>query len=355
LHVRKYFACETGALVSLPCTGCHGATLAGQGLAVSCSTCHAWPLECGTCHGLPPANGTHAKHFGALAAATYRGTGTATALGAGAAAYAFDCGNCHPLDSTKHRDGTTQVELANPGAPVDSLKARNPAAAAYTPGPRQFTGEVTSYSDGTCSSVYCHSRLEFTAPFVPPPLDGYPLQYPPYTTTVTRIYSSPAWGGAALGCGGCHGMPPRSSFPENAAGAGDSHLWIDAYGLGNLHGYAMSYGPLACATCHYDTVTSQGSRRFDDSGLDLPIYDDVPIASFGAHVNGRADVRFTEDRILLGSTSFSASGGGGPVPAWETTSKTCTNVSCHFLQTEVTWGTPYRYEVGLECNVCHRN
>jgi hypothetical protein len=41
---------------SLPCTGCHGANLKGQGLAPSCAGCHAFPMahtpgsDCGSCH-----------------------------------------------------------------------------------------------------------------------------------------------------------------------------------------------------------------------------------------------------------------------------------------------------------------
>jgi hypothetical protein len=48
LHGPQYEAFATQAPGALPCTSCHGASLQGQGLAVSCSACHAWPLATAT-------------------------------------------------------------------------------------------------------------------------------------------------------------------------------------------------------------------------------------------------------------------------------------------------------------------
>jgi hypothetical protein len=43
VHGRQYFDYARGAPGALDCTECHGANLQGQGLAVSCAGCHAWP------------------------------------------------------------------------------------------------------------------------------------------------------------------------------------------------------------------------------------------------------------------------------------------------------------------------
>ena len=55
------------------------------------------------------------------------------------------------------------VELYNPLAPAGSLKALNPASAAYVAGGTVFMdSRGLSYTKGTCSSVYCHSYNDWT-------------------------------------------------------------------------------------------------------------------------------------------------------------------------------------------------
>jgi len=62
-----------------------------------------------------------------------------------------------------HNNGVVEVELYNPASPADSLKAKNPANAEYAPGstvttyPGNIEGRSFSWTDGTCSNVYCHS------------------------------------------------------------------------------------------------------------------------------------------------------------------------------------------------------
>jgi len=320
------------------------------------------PAACDSCHGAPPANGAHARHFGApVLPTTYGGLGTTGDLSPLGAAYAFDCGNCHPLDPSKHQDGLLQVELHSDTAPPGSLKALTPADAAWTPGPDSFVGDVEGYTDGSCSSVYCHSRSGWDAPTVPAPgvdfdwtYGVYPIVYPAFTVTTTRSYLSPKWVGETLGCGGCHELPPTSVYPANVAGAGDSHLWIDAYGYGNLHGNAMGTGPIACATCHFETVQAQGERSADANGI--PTYADLPITGAAAHVNGRVEVRFTSEPIVFGPSlttpvPFSAATGA----TWDGATRSCSAVSCHLLETSVRWGTPYRgFDNTSECMACHR-
>ncbi|RME27008.1 MAG: CxxxxCH/CxxCH domain-containing protein [Deltaproteobacteria bacterium] len=328
---------------------------------------------CDGCHGAPPDTGAHRVHFGAGAdKAHYGGTGTAQQLAPGAGAYAFDCGNCHPLDASHHMNGKknggggdAEVDLSPSGAPQGALKALNPAGASYAPGNVVKTdSEGFRYTEGTCTNVYCHSKkvVEVPGPVPEPGVDfqftGYPIQYPDYTVLERREYSSPAWSGT-LSCDGCHGFPPRTyspewdlqdgsdDFPDVDGAAGDSHSWIDPEGYEDLHGYTHGFQPLACATCHYGTVTEQGQREFDQN-TGWSVYQPVPIASHESHVNGKPDVAFTPDAITLRSDHDLSTA------SYDESTRTCSGVSCHINQADVAWGSPYRYENTFECNVCHR-
>ncbi|BDG05239.1 cytochrome c3 family protein [Anaeromyxobacter oryzae] len=43
-HGPAYLNYSLGVAGALDCTSCHGANLQGQGIAISCATCHSWPL-----------------------------------------------------------------------------------------------------------------------------------------------------------------------------------------------------------------------------------------------------------------------------------------------------------------------
>ncbi len=276
--------------------------------------------------------------------------------------YRFGCGNCHPLDATKHNNGTVDVELYNPSAPAGSVKSMNPASAAYTPGIVTFTypskiagGRPFTYSNGTCNNLYCHSGKSVSSGPVGLPIGtdqyGNPV-YDPYTVTYSRTYkATPQWSttGTMTTCAECHPFPLTTSYPSVQAGAGDSHQWIDDYGYGNLHAYNMSYDPLSCRTCHYGAITAANtwSRDF----MDITTYDPVPLASLRFHVNGSPNVVFdTANPVTYGTAKYNLSGA-----AYDPTTRTCSNVACHLQQTRVTWGSPYRWWLdSTECNVCHR-
>ncbi len=321
--------------------------------------------QCTACHGAPPATGSHLIHYGGASAdVSYGGTGTTGDLLPGGGAYAFDCGNCHPLDPTHHRNGVlnagggqAEIDLSPAGAPPTSLKARNATTASYTPGPSVNTdGNGFTYTLGSCDGVYCHSSKQVETPAgVPEPgLDfvfaGYPLVYPAFTLDATRSYSVPTWG-ASLSCDGCHGFPPRTESPLVVAGAGNSHSFIDADGFEDLHGYNHGGDPIPCATCHFDTVTDPGVRWRDYAAPanGWSVYEPVPIAGHPEHVNGQSDVAFTTASATVISTGFDLTGA-----SWDAASGSCDNVGCHLLQTPATWGTPYRYNNVYECNVCHQ-
>jgi len=348
------------------------ATVSSADEACDCVSCHGsnppghvnGAASCSGCHDAPPQTGTHLVHYGS-APVDFMQYGD-TGVNHTDTAYKFGCGNCHPLDATKHNDGTVEVELYDASAPAGSLKSMNPASASYTPGLVRFTyasklagGRPFSYSNGICNNVYCHSgKIATSGPVgLATGKDQYGnLVYDPYTVTYSRVYkTTPAWGTNATGsnstfgaCTECHPFPLTTSYPSVQAGVGDTHQWIDDYGYGNLHAYNMGFDPLSCRTCHYGTIT-QANTWVRDS-MDVTTYDPVPLASRRLHVNGVPNVVFdTVNPVSYGTVTFNLSG-----TAYDPVTKSCTNAACHLQQTSVTWGSPYRWWQETECDLCHR-
>jgi len=337
------------------CGTCHGAVFADGGFvnpALHINGLVEANATCGSCHDLPPATGTHALHA-ALAPPVYGGVTTAATL-PNPTGYAFGCGNCHPVDPSHHQNGTVDVELYDPTA--GGLKALNPPNASYTPGATVLRDAFNvPYTLGTCANVYCHSGPTYAtpggvpAPGVDFPVGNpvYPVVYPAYTLNVARGYRAITWGGPSPGCGGCHDLPIRTTSATVTAMAGQSHSYLDAQGYES--GHAFNHGlaaPLACRTCHYQTVTALNATSVDGG---IASYGPVPIVGFGRHVNGRPDVVFdTVDAVTYRSTMNLSTA------AYTQATSTCTNVACHQQQTAVKHGTPYRWENTTECNVCHQ-
>jgi predicted CxxxxCH...CXXCH cytochrome family protein len=327
-----------------------------------CNACHAgvnhgagW-RGCATCHGFPPATGSHLKHFtdSDNILGNYQTYGDTSTAGdyyqnpdTPAPSYLMGCGNCHPIDKAKHQNGTVDVELYNVASPEGSLKAKNPSDAAYNP------------VQHTCSSVYCHSYNAWTTP------GGVPVPWPqnqndppvPSNTVATRYYQTPVWGGESLACSGCHDSPPRTDYYTNAGGSGDSHAWLDDWGYEDLHGWNMGYGwPVRCATCHNDTVREYNTFSYGILGewADVSFYGDVPVYNYAKHVNGTTDVAFDKVNILPYPTTPPELPYDLSAAEYAPSTKTCSNVSCHQQQTTVTWGMPYRWWDGVECDRCHQ-
>lgn len=367
---------------------------------------------CTACHGYPPATGAHAVHVGFTgdpASASYGETSILQDLFPGATpasaprAYFFGCGNCHPLDPAKHRDGVVEVELFDAAAPAGSIKALASPAAAY--------------AAGSCTGVYCHSSGQGASSA--PPLPVY--------------LATPAWtSGAKLGCDGCHGNPPAYSSGGPGAPGANGHLgvrddgwvWGHFAGLpgpshGSKHGRlpGADAAPITCQTCHADTVDPAGAGPsgfyyLDTSGgyaLAGGGLDDAcaschtgavgaPATGSGAvlplrHVNGVRDVVF-DARTSLPAIAWlpappntptrpywttngwpgalpPASGydgttwsltlgpeGAAPPASWDPATKTCSNVACHLTSSGPVWGAPYDVNVpvgpALGCCDCHR-
>jgi len=400
------------------CDGCHGTTVLPDGTIDVAGGKHlngvvdfggsgGGSLACDSCHGYPPATGAHLVHFGWTAGADKGQYGDTriledfVAIGAPPALfYAFGCGNCHPLDASKHMDGTVEVDLTGSGAPAGSLKARNPASA--------------TYASGSCTSVYCHSSGQ---------ADDRAASTPAYAQT-------PAWtSGQALGCTSCHQDPPRYPTGGPGTATANTHVGIayDNYVFGHFlgqpgpwHPGGSKHGgdqwgkpqdasPITCQTCHYGTVdpTNTGPSGFyylDTSGnyaFQGQVEDEGCLRCHSAgsaaaptgggkvlpllHVNGRRDVVF-DPRTSLPAVSWLPGAPFTPTrPIWVTgaapgilpptgdailepspipppptgqtwpftnptlssflagarydpSTKTCSNVACHLAQTSVQWG-----------------
>jgi predicted CxxxxCH...CXXCH cytochrome family protein len=366
LHGSKYLDAQAGVPGAWPCSTCHGATLDGQGIALSCNACHAgagfpnWRNDCGFCHRYPPVTGAHRVHFqpfGPSTGGVYGDTRVlqdllpAMAFTAAPTGYAFGCGNCHPVDAARHMDGHVDVDLSPSGAPAGSLKARNSPAAVYA-------------ADGTCSGVACHSSGQAA---------------PDYRTT-------PGWAaGTSLACDGCHGMPPR--YPSGSAGSAtaNTHLvprsttymgtdYTGAYGhfawhnrtralytqyVSGQHGATDSLtgnevadgtfgaAPMTCQACHYETVDPAATGpsgfwwlnttgNYQADGQNYAAFDctrsgchdgqptRAPAGDGGVlpwrHVNGRRDVIF--DPRTATTTYRAPAAPAAPVfPYWVTVSE----------------------------------
>jgi predicted CxxxxCH...CXXCH cytochrome family protein len=365
---------------------------------------------------MPPGDNAHTIHSGMPTLPSVMGYGEVTALedyrpgDLATTEYMFGCGQCHPMDPAKHRDGIVQVEVSPAGAPTNSLRSMNDPNAAYS-------GTIGQKS-GSCSGVACHSTGQ-----------KYPTfkASPPWNTTTT------------ITCDACHANPP--SYPSGGAGTdtANTHMVIsdDGYVLGHFagfmgawygsnHGRGSAWGPggadsapITCQTCHFESVdpTNVGPSGFyylDTSGTyTLPDpnggpaitswFDDscgnchtgqvgAPAKGVGRalalrHVNGRRDVVFDPRETTGGLTGYTGapsspnlrpywwSNLSGPPgvtypgnlyenPDWSTHlkgasydsySKTCSNVGCHLRQGTtgypLVWG---RTPVGsITCDACH--
>ena len=322
----------------------------GTNLCTTCHNKHSTSVSgCGSCHDNPPATASHLKHFGSTTVVSGYGdlriTGAFTNYSSG---YVFGCGNCHPMDISKHKNGVVDVELYNFLATAGSIKARNPSSAGYVVGSETFTdSKGLTYTTGKCSNVYCHSYNESaTTATIGDGESNWEAK-----VVTTRMYKTVTWGSSALGCAGCHGNPTQTTSLTNDGGAGDSHSWIDSQGYQNLHTYNMGGDPVSCKFCHNDTVKQLNTYTSDS--MSVRTLSAVPISNFSKHVNGNNDVAFDAQNPFVYKTYYSGDVSrslAGAAYAPET--KTCSNVSCHREQTVVKWGTPYRWYY-KECNVCH--
>jgi predicted CxxxxCH...CXXCH cytochrome family protein len=180
------------------CKGCHGASLTGGTVGVSCDSCHtggtaAWRTTCTFCHGDParatavpenrfapplgtqgetlpsqPAVGAHQRH-----------------LGGSANSAPVACTECHAV-----------------GAIADITHVDGVVGFAWGP-LATHGGAAPAYNGASCSASYCHGSFPGGAS------------------------ASPAWIGSAMTCTSCHGNAPATGqhqrSPHVSAGCAACH------------------------------------------------------------------------------------------------------------------------------------
>ncbi len=217
---------------------CHGGASSispqwGVG-SISCDSCHKVNQEL---------SAKHSFHYNTSAIIGNR----AAINNSTADKYIFNCGVCHNVDpGSEHADGTNAgAEIAN-GYTVDikfDLTAWGASGGAYSNQNDPTTtsvGNFPAWTNGKCSSIYCHS-------------DG----------KSSPVYKTPVWSDGSLACDGCHGynatLLANTLTPMHGA-----HMGTDVYSFD-------------CGECHASTVA-------DDT--------DGPITGHDYHVNGAANIVF---------------------------------------------------------------
>jgi len=243
---------------------CHGTTLTGGSVTRPVWTGTA-QASCGSCHGvsaaLPPTAGSHPRH-----------AGNGTSLGRNN--LSMPCAACHgDVSDKRHVNGTLVWDVSQLGA--GSLYKGAASGSTGIPAP--------SPSYGQCGNVYCHSSVQGTGG------NGAPA-----------VFAQPVWGGAPLGCDGCH------QSDMTAASATGSHRAHFASTIWS--------GSVACDSCH-------------------------PAAGGGsaAHANGQVEIAFP----AAGSYSQSPNPAGNGYGS-------CSGISCH-AGSSAAWGT----SLPGDCSGCH--
>lgn len=313
--------------------------------------------QCSDCHPIPEDSSHRAHTSVKIFKPLYGDPGITMDYTSNSDAYAFNCGNCHPGDITKHGNGTVDVELS----PLNALglRAMNGSNAAY------------NKEKKTCQGVYCHSS-------------GGNKAFLEYRET-------PAWGRSfdAFKCQSCHGSPPSY---KNQVGRENSHINAEtplAHLLGihwdatrghTQEAFANRQATnIGCSTCHFNTVSIDRDTTYVDRLTGLftcsRCHDDKNvrgknmtgmITNKSLHINGIAEVSFRPEKFRTTARlanvpegwkrtgdyrdrkgfdeTVKALNSATYVPA----EKKCLNVACHLLGTEVRWGDP------IACDSCHR-
>lgn len=390
------------------CKSCHPGTVLPDGTIDVAGGRHidgTLDAGCGACHPVPPDTGAHRAHYGDASSPPLAAYGDLRIfedyLPADGSAYAFGCGHCHPLDPARHAQG--EVDLSPAGAPADTLKARNAADAAYDPASGTCSG-VYCHSSGQESSAFvitpswtagaalgcdgCHGN---------PP--AYPSGGPGAPDANTHLQlnadgretghfgglpgpwhwsrhggdNADVWGpsqqASPITCQTCH-----YETADPAATGPSGFYWLNTTGNYVIPGGTLGYG---CGDCHTagDPVAPTGAGgvlplrhvngRADlafDPRLTLPAYPALPAFPFTPSrpifVTDAAISSIGPDTIREPSSIPAPPAGGWPYTAktlsmhlesarYEPSTKTCSNVSCHLVQTTVQWGGP------TGCQPCH--
>src|SRR5574341_52701 len=276
-------------------TYCHGAASPiWGGAAIACNGCH---------NASSVLVGRHSTHYASTTVATDR-TAANTSSGT---AYLYNCGVCH--NAATHAGNPIS---ANQPAQV-VFDATIAGGGTYSAGTLQGADAGFNWTNGTCSSTYCHSNGAGGAP---------------NNTTFT-------WATLAgtFTCESCHNYNAAATN-KMASGNHTEHI-------NNAAVIATNYG---CQECHNRTTT-----------------DGTSITNEANHVNGAKNVSIVKGGAWLSPNCTSAychsTGQATPTavnpPAWgSVTDLTCDG--CHGTEGGATYGEP-RYANGTQPAVVENN
>ncbi len=239
---------------------------------------------CGACHGsnhtTPPASSAHAKHVGSSTGNVYK----------------YSCQKCHSASVSSTPSSTTMPELINLATHVNSTREVSLDTSTNLVG----SNATYTYSNTSCSNVYCHSTGK--------PAVGIAAAQLPGAYNGSH-YSTVSWN-ATLNCASCHGKTQTGGaykgYPDYtmASQATDSGT-----AKANSHANGGTHNNASCSECHYNTTQ-----------------DGLTIAS-SVHVNGAINVNFSPAR----------GGGAATYNTGTTPDRTCSNVTgCH--SNSPSWG-----------------
>ncbi|WP_243370997.1 CxxxxCH/CxxCH domain-containing protein [Geotalea sp. SG265] len=230
-------------------------------------------LACNACHGDAAGSSTlsvnHTAHVN-----------NNTVLGS-----SYSCDTCH---SRTMAVGSSSVLKTYSGVKLHVNKSKDVAFTSLNSG-------ATPYG-GTCATLYCHS-------------DGNPV-------TASRTYTNPSWGGAVIGCDGCHGVGTAGLGYPNRPSAG-----VGVTGA-NSHVKHVASSGLTCKECHWNTTQNNTS-----------------IVAGGKHLDGKGNVNGEDVKFMVGGNNASGS--------YDSTAKTCSATYCHGSNSALPWGGT------TMCNSCH--
>jgi len=274
---------------------CHGGSSAVWGSAGSAN------MACGGCHAVNNTlGGQHSNHW---ATAGYGGLWPT--IQSTTAYYRYSCGVCHentPGGTATHMGG----QISTIQKAEISFWKTFVGNGTYTAGSTGYTDGATSwsYTNGRCSSVYCHS-------------DG---------NGGSGNWSSFNW------------QTSNGGFSNNQCAF--CHKGFALYGSGNWmtsgsHSGHVGWVTMGCAWCHAQTARG------------LTLYS--TLSDKTNHVDGMADIDFwttakNGTATYAGSATPMSKSSGSPAGA-------CANITCHGSGTPA-WGTAL-YSGTVLCEVCH--
>jgi predicted CxxxxCH...CXXCH cytochrome family protein len=300
---------------------CHG-NWAGSGKTLNPS----WVVTdgtqeaCGTCHAAStttpptaaPATGSHTRH-----------TGSASGN------MGLACSNCH----TAVAAGNFTHVNGSVGWDMTALSGTYKAGTGSSYTTTGATGAIApSATYGSCNNIYCHSAIQGTTG------SGAPASY-----------ATPTWGGASLGCNGCH-LDMSSS-----ASATGSHV---------KHAQAGT-AQIACSVCHGTgfTATTVNYPTHVNNTINLSMTGTAAGTTYtkgtaivpGSAAYGTCSASYCHSTVQ--ATTGSGVGTKVTTAAWGSGPLTCGSCHVDMSSSASATGSHVKHAQGstynFDCSVCH--